>query len=175
MRCKKNGFVYGILSLFSLICLIMPGVSSPIYQKKNIYIYIPTEVFTTILAKFSRHKWILLFHFYYPCNFVAENSSYLGRYGLPLDEFFPTFRRHLSSKSWETHPTAHPRRLKFSDKILCRKCKLLQGAREKNIKWKQLQAIYIAMAENSDICVETFNIAHWVQLLWPVSVVIAHD
>jgi len=40
MRCgKKNGFVYDILSVFSFLYLIMPGVSSPIYQKVIVYIY----------------------------------------------------------------------------------------------------------------------------------------
>ena len=52
MRCEINGFVYDILSVFSLLFLLMPGVSSPIYQKIIIYIiYIICDILTTILEK----------------------------------------------------------------------------------------------------------------------------
>jgi len=31
------------------------------------------------------------------------------------------------------------------------------------------------MAEKSEFCVETFNVVHWVQLLWQVSFIIANN
>jgi hypothetical protein len=93
----KNRLLYDILSVFSFICLIMPGFFSPIYQKIIIYIYIYASWYIyDHFWKIKKFEWIQLCQIWYPCNCVAENSIHLlGCYVVPSDEWFPNSLRQL--------------------------------------------------------------------------------